>query len=71
MRQKKVLCLADYGIKSMRSMFRTEKLIYWSSANMIAIILFHKITHFSGEEITKMLVMDLNEKEDSMFYSCP
>ena len=43
--QKNLTCLAGCEIKSMRPLFKTEKLIYLSNANLDEKTLFGKITH--------------------------
>ena len=50
---KKLACLADYGIKSVWQIFKTEVLIYKSKVNLDENILFANILHPRNQ---KMLV---------------
>ena len=55
----------------MRSISKTEMLIFQSVANLDGKILYGNITHLKDPTIRKMLGRGLNGNQDSTFYSGP
>ena len=68
---RKFTRFAGYGIKCEWPIFKTEMLIYQSTANLEEKILFGKTTYDLDPKVRKMLKNDKFGNEDSTFHSGP